>query len=132
MTTCNRVVVVVANPGEQATVEIIPDTLEAMQEAVKGYIEPISLDGPLVAYVNEEALLEGLPWNRWIGPSTPIAGPIVICAEERGHRRSLTDREAAAALRWLDKVCRLMYPDPSSLDDFETKTGQPAITVTAF
>ena len=46
--------------GEEAT---IPNTLEALQEAVGGYIETVTLDNGLVLICNEEGKLRDMPYN---------------------------------------------------------------------
>lgn len=41
----------------------IPNTLEALQELVEGYIEIVRLDHDNVAIVNEEGVIHQLPYN---------------------------------------------------------------------
>jgi hypothetical protein len=61
-----------------------PPSLEELQAAVGGYIEPVDrfLPEGTVAYANEEGLLIGLPVNpvataavKW---PYPIVGPVVV------------------------------------------------------
>ena len=46
--------------GEEAT---IPNTLEALQEAVGGYIETVTLNNGLVLICNEEGKIRDMPYN---------------------------------------------------------------------
>lgn len=46
--------------GEEAT---IPNTLKALQEAVGGYIETVTLDNGVVLICNEEGRIRGMPYN---------------------------------------------------------------------
>ena len=64
--------------GEEAT---IPNTLKALQEAVGGYIETVTLDNGLVLICNEEGNLLGLPHNLKVGIPPfhhTIVGDIVV------------------------------------------------------
>ena len=53
----------VKKPGETIKYGVIPNTLEAFQEAVEGYIECVTIRPDLVMIVNEEGKLRGLPYN---------------------------------------------------------------------
>jgi hypothetical protein len=46
--------------GEETT---IPNTLRALQEAVGGYIETVTLDNGVVLICNEEGRLRDMPYN---------------------------------------------------------------------
>jgi len=46
--------------GEEAT---IPNTLKALQEAVGGYIETVTLENGVVLICNEEGKLRDMPYN---------------------------------------------------------------------
>lgn len=83
----------------------IPDTLDALQEIVGGWIQefftkrsPLS-EGAITGYVNEEGLFEQLPINFGVvhGPDyiVPLAGDAVIVGlDTRGGSRGLTTEEA--------------------------------------
>ena len=72
-----NILVVIKRPGEQAQVEVgFPNTLEAFQQAVGGYIETVTLCEDLVLVVNEEGLLQGLPYNCKVC-GKPFVGTIV-------------------------------------------------------
>ena len=64
-------------PGAPAEVRDIPNELSALQEAVGGYIETVSLASDAVVICNEEGRLMGLPHNtRFVG--VDFVGPILI------------------------------------------------------
>ena len=73
--------------GEEAT---IPNTLEALQEAVGGYIETVTLpEHNLVLICNEEGKLRDMPYNfthrQMFGAiplQYPIFGTVIACGVE--------------------------------------------------
>lgn len=77
MSAVRVVVVPVEGP---ARVEEIPDSLEAMQAIVGGYVELVRLENGLELWVNEEGLLEELPPNRYASylARHPIVGPAFV------------------------------------------------------
>ena len=69
--------------GEEAT---IANTLEALQEAVGGYIETVTLDNGVVLICNEEGKVRDMPYNftlrRILGIipiHNPIFGTVIAC-----------------------------------------------------
>ena len=69
--------------GEEAT---IPNTLKALQEAVGGYIETVTLDNGVVLICNEEGRIRDMPYNftlrRMRGVVTiqnAIFGTVIAC-----------------------------------------------------
>lgn len=74
--------------GEEAT---IPNTLKALQEAVGGYIETVTLDNGVVLICNEEGRLRDMPYNfttrKLINSNAfgslygqfPIFGTVIAC-----------------------------------------------------
>jgi len=81
-------------PGQAPERITMPNTLEAFQEAVGGYIETVGLDANAVLVCNEEGKLSGLPANRQVGGDT-IAGTFLIVGAEDGDFCSLSDGDAA-------------------------------------
>lgn len=64
-------------PGCPPEFRDIPDTLEALQEAVGGRIETVTLTTDSCIICNEEGRLQGLPHNvRFLG--VDFCGPILI------------------------------------------------------
>lgn len=77
--------VVVVDPGKEAKIMEIANTLEDMQETVGGLIEEIhAFDDDAVIICNEEGKIRGLTPNRLIRdangkPSDIICGTFFIC-----------------------------------------------------
>lgn len=60
----------------------IPNTLEALQAEVGGYIETVRLSEDILAIVNEEGWLMDLPENRHY---SGVAGPMVLVHNAYGN-----------------------------------------------
>lgn len=88
--------VLIVEPNELPYEKEIPNTLEAKQEIVGGYIEVTSLlnDDSVSIICNEEGKIDGLPLNRDIGYDI-IAGTFIIAGDdhENGEFTSLTDNQ---------------------------------------
>lgn len=56
-------VVIIKRPGERAEEATIPNTLKALQKAVGGYIETVTLSDTMVIICNEEGRILHLPYN---------------------------------------------------------------------
>ena len=81
-------------PGNAPETITMPNTLEAFQAAVGGYIETVELDANAVLVCNEEGKLIGLPANRQVGGDV-IAGTFLIVGADDGEFCSLSDTDAA-------------------------------------
>lgn len=57
---------IIKEPGKKARAHMIENTLEALQEAVGGYIETVPVMTDTLMIVNEEGKLRGLPHNFFI------------------------------------------------------------------
>jgi len=89
--------VVVVKPGQSPEVVEIANTLQALQGAVGGYIETVSLPNGLILICNEEGKLLNLPANRKLGYDY-IAGDFLVTAgNDEGDFVSLSDAQIAAA-----------------------------------
>lgn len=88
--------VLIVEPNELPYEKEIPNTLEAKQEIVGGYIECTSLldDDSVSIICNEEGKINGLPLNRYIGHDI-IAGTFIIAGDdyENGEFKSLTEEQ---------------------------------------
>lgn len=73
----------VKEPGKAPERRGIPNELKALQEAVGGYIETVTLGPDLVVICNEEGRLIGLPFNCRVF-NMPFYGPIVIAGIDAG------------------------------------------------
>lgn len=80
-------------PHEHPEVYMLKNTLEAMQEAVGGYIDILGLDDNVCILLNDEGKLIGLEGNRRIG-SDIIVGDFFVCgSDEEGNLTSLSEEE---------------------------------------
>ena len=88
-------------PGQPPELADIPKGLEALQKEVGGYIDVLGLKPGVDAIVNDEGLLDGLPFNRMLPSSygkrmVPLVGPIIIAAhDDEGETVSLTTAQVA-------------------------------------
>ena len=89
-----QIQVLKVEPGAAPEMVAMPNTLEAFQTAVGGYIEVLGLDSSVCLVCNEEGKLLGLPANRRVEGDT-IAGTFLIASVDEGEFRSLSDEDAA-------------------------------------
>ena len=99
----DRIRVLYKPVGKPFEVREIPNTLEACQELVGGYIEPVTICTDLVLVCNEEGKIDGLPLNRALfaydsDPNTRsvditdfICGTFFICGLGEDDFDSLSD-----------------------------------------
>ena len=88
-------------PDHPPVLRDIDNTLEALQNEVGGYIEPVRLPGDLVILCNENGVILKFPLNRTLVFKTsagnfynvPILGNFIICGTDGEEFRGLTDRE---------------------------------------
>lgn len=93
--------VVIKRPGMLACIWEIENTLKAFQEEVGGYIETVPFDGELLAIVNEEGRIMGLPYNFTLNGER-IVGTAVICKTAGDEFAGLTEEEADLVERIFD------------------------------
>jgi hypothetical protein len=92
-----KIRVVIARAGCQPIVTEIESSLSAMQKVVGGYLDCVRVGG-LDLWVNDEGLLEGLPFNRMI-EGVALVGPILVAgSNEEGDTIGLTDGQVVEAL----------------------------------
>ena len=74
-----QIMVVIKEPGKPAAVDpLFDNTLEALQDAVGGYIETFTLPSGIVLICNEEGKLHRLPYNvRVCG--CDFVGVVIVC-----------------------------------------------------
>ncbi len=63
--------------GKRYEIRRIPNTLEACQELVGGYIEVVKICTNCLLVCNEEGLIRGLPVNRFM--NYDFRGDIFVC-----------------------------------------------------
>ncbi len=92
--------VIVKQPGKEPEVAEIENTLPALQRAVGGYIETVTLATDCCIICNEEGRLEGLPYNlTFCGIS--FVGPILVVGVDGDEFTSLDDRQIDLLLQQL-------------------------------
>ena len=72
--------------GDWSVIEI-PNTLEALQEAVGGYIEVVHIFSEIVLICDEEGRIKGKSINPY---SNDIRGDFILCGIADGEPRSLS------------------------------------------
>ena len=85
--------VIIKEPGKLGYEKDIPNTLEALQAEVGGFIEVVRVNSRLVAIVNEEGRQLGLRPNV-----LNLFGTIVFCGED-GEEFADIDQESSDLLR---------------------------------
>lgn len=94
------ILAVVKEPGKEARMETIGNSLEALQAAVGGYIERVTVAEDLVLIVNEEGRLKGLPVNcRVLGHD--LVGTVVAVGVKGEEFCSLSPSALEAAMELL-------------------------------
>lgn len=89
----NKIRVLKVEPSKHPEEFMLENELEAMQEAVGGYIDIVSLEGGICILLNDEGKLIGLEGNRRIGNDI-IVGNFYVCgSNDEGNLVSLTDEE---------------------------------------
>lgn len=89
----NKIRVLKVEPSKHPEEFMLENALEAMQEAVGGYIDIVSLEGGVCILLNDEGKLIGLEGNRRIGNDI-IVGNFYVCgSNDEGDLVSLTDEE---------------------------------------
>ncbi|MCI9354337.1 MAG: DUF3846 domain-containing protein [Firmicutes bacterium] len=89
----NEIRVLKVEPHEHPKECILENTLEALQEAVDGYIDIIGLEDDICILLNDEGKLIGLEGNRSLGDDI-LVGNFYICGSDaEGNLTSLTDEE---------------------------------------
>lgn len=101
--------VLVVEPMKPCEVREIPDTLEAMQQTVGGYIESVSFEREAIV-CNEQGKLLGLPYNRplldesGLIPLDILQGTFFITGVSGESFVSLTDEQIQRYKKLYDNV----------------------------
>ena len=112
---------VYVEPNKPAYETEIENTLKALQRAVGGYIEAVSISDGISLVCNEEGKLDNLPGNRRIGIDI-IAGSFVIVGNGEEDFRSLTDEETN---KYLEEFAQ---PEEISEEEVENSVRAGVIT----
>lgn len=88
------------DPGKPPRLVEIPNTLKALQHAVGGPIEAVTLAQNAVIICNEEGRLMGLPHNcRFLG--IDFVGTILVVGVDGDEFSGLSEADAKTVVRWL-------------------------------
>lgn len=88
------------DPGERPCLVEIPNTLDALQNAVGGYIEAVTLFEDVSIICNEEGRLLGLPHNcNFLGAE--FVGPILLVGVSVYEFSDLSDAAVEPLMRAL-------------------------------
>ena len=87
-----KIRVLVKEPGKEAELREIPNTLEALQSAVGGYIETVTFAEDCTLVVNEEGKLQGLLPN-FLFCGDLIVGTALFVGVDGEEFCSLTDKQ---------------------------------------
>lgn len=93
-------------PGSAPVVVKIGKELADLQAEVGGYISLVSLDAKTDAYVDDEGLLKGSPFNCVLpsqyGGGVPVVGNVIVVSHDNeGDTTGLSDAQIA---KWLPKL----------------------------
>lgn len=86
---------------------MIPNTLEAMQMIVGGYIETVNFPGGIILVCNEEGKFEGLPPNLYYRGGM-IVGTVFFASNAGEDFQSLSDEQ----IRGIQYLCRQNEVEP--------------------
>ena len=97
---------IIKQPGEPAKRIDIDNTLQALQKAVGGYIETVTIFPEFTLICNEEGRLMELPYNmEFLG--IPFVGPVLAVGRAEDEFRSLTEEESTDIMRQIFKQMSL-------------------------
>ena len=86
-----QISVLIKEPGKKPRRESIPNTLEALQKVVGGYIETVTCASDAVIICNEEGRLKNLPYNcDFLGIS--FVGTIIFAGVDGEEFADLPDK----------------------------------------
>jgi hypothetical protein len=122
----NEIRVLVVEPRKKPYETVVPNTLEAHQKLVGGYIETVyPFDENVALVCNEEGKLEGLPLNRRIGHDI-ISGTFFLCGSDdrNGSFASLTQEQVKkyinrfSSIELYVEMKQIPQPKPKHKADF--------------
>lgn len=71
-------IVLKKEPGKDPVLTAVENTLSALQEAVDGYIEAVTMADDFVVICNEEGCIQSLPYNCTLLGDIDLYGTILI------------------------------------------------------
>lgn len=107
--------ILIVEPHQPPREAEIPNTLEAQEAVVQGYVEYCYDNGCFIV-VNEEGKLNGMEGNRRI-PGDVLVGPFFIAGDGGDDLCSLTDQEVEAY------SARFAQPEEISQEEIDGHMG---------
>ena len=92
---------IIKEPGQRPRVTKIENSLSALQEAVGGYIETVTLAKDCCIICNEEGRLQGLPYNLKFG-GISFVGTILFVGVAGDEFCSLSERKTNFLMQCLE------------------------------
>jgi hypothetical protein len=97
-----QIKVIVKAPGEQPVVQMLDNTLQALQATVGGYVESLTLSRSRVLLCNEDGKRLRLQPNLVSGLIDPIVGTVIVAKHNgKGDFVSLTKADIEDTLAQL-------------------------------
>lgn len=100
MKTDSPILVCIKRPEQEPCVELVENTLSALQHLVGGYIESYTIAEDLTLLCNEEGLLLDLPYNATIA-GNPFVGTVVAVGLDGDEFSSIAAAHVPRVLRML-------------------------------
>lgn len=95
--------VILKRPGRAPEVVQLDNTLEALQAAVGGYIETVTIAADVCFICNEEGRLLGMPYNgRFLG--VDFVGPVLVAGIDGEEFCGLTREQISRLLPVVKEV----------------------------
>lgn len=94
-------IVLKKRPNENTTLTVVDNDLKALQEAVGGYIETVTLASDAVVICDEEARLKGKPYCCSIS-NLDFYGTILVAGVKGEDFASLSGKAGAAVREWIE------------------------------
>ena len=98
------------SPHENPTEYILNNTLEAMQEAVRGCIEIIGLDYHTCILLNDEGKLIGLEGNRRIGDDIDLSGREIVRFSYKN-----TEQPVTSWIDMMEQTLKILHAEDKSV-----------------
>lgn len=92
---------IIKEPGQNPRITEIENNLTALQEAVGGYIETVTLAKDCCIICNEEGRLQGLPYNLTFG-GISFVGTILFVGVVGDEFCSLSERKTNFLMQCLE------------------------------
>ena len=93
--------VIIKEPGQRPRVTEIENSLSALQQAVGGYIETVTLAEDYCIICNEEGRLQGLPYNLTFGEIS-FVGTILFVGVAEDEFADLSEQQVEILLKQME------------------------------